>query len=70
MKPIVQKWLVLVTASMGLYLMLADRALAQNDQGTDPIVGSWLVHITVNVPPPAPPPTFDAVQSFGEMVLQ
>ena len=33
MRPIVQKWLVLVTASMGLYLVLADRGLAQNNQG-------------------------------------
>jgi hypothetical protein len=48
MRPIVQKWLVLVTASMGLYL-LPDRGLAQNenDQGNDPIVGSWILHATV-----------------------
>jgi hypothetical protein len=33
MRPIVQRWLTLVTASMGLYLVLSDRGLAQNNQG-------------------------------------
>ena len=46
---IARRWLVLVTASMGLYLVLPDRGLAQNDQGMngrdkvhDP-TGAWLV---------------------------
>ena len=30
MKPIIRKWLTLITASMGLYLVLPDRGLAQS----------------------------------------
>ena len=30
---IARRWLVLVTASMGLYLVLPERGLAQNNQG-------------------------------------
>jgi hypothetical protein len=41
-------WLVLVTASMGLYLLLPDRGLAQNNQGQNGqgINGTYSVHIT------------------------
>ena len=39
-------WLVLVTASMGLYLLLPDRGLAQNNQGKIGINGTYSVHIT------------------------
>jgi len=34
MKPNIRRWLALVIASMGLYLVLPDRGLAQNDQGS------------------------------------
>jgi hypothetical protein len=54
---ITRGWLVLVTASMGLYLLLPDRGLAQNNQGQNPTVtpgapidaginGTYSVHIT------------------------
>ena len=54
---IARGWLVLVTASMGLYLLLPDRGLAQNNQGQNPTVtpgapidaginGTYSVHIT------------------------
>ena len=33
---IVQRWLVLVTASLGLYLVLPDRGLANDDEGIKP----------------------------------
>ena len=56
-------WLALVTASMGLYLVLPDRGLAQNenDQGNDPIVGSWISHATLNS---TPPQKVESLQSF------
>ena len=50
-------WLVLVTASMGLYLLLPDRGLAQNNQGQNDqgikvgvLNGTYSVHITGYVP--------------------
>jgi hypothetical protein len=41
-------WLVLITACMGLYLLLPDRGLAQNNQGQNGqgINGTYSVHIT------------------------
>ena len=49
---IAREWLVLVTASMGLYLLLPDRGLAQNNQGQKDkgINGTYSVHITGYVP--------------------
>jgi hypothetical protein len=50
-------WLVLVTASMGLYLLLSDHGLAQNNQGQNDqgiklgvLNGTYSVHITGYVP--------------------
>jgi hypothetical protein len=45
---IARRWLVLVTASMGLYLLLPNRGLAQNNQGQNDrgINGTYSVHIT------------------------
>jgi hypothetical protein len=50
-------WLVLVTASMGLYLLLPDHGLAQNNQGQNDqgiklgiLNGTYSVHITGYVP--------------------
>ena len=50
---IARGWLVLVTASMGLYLLLPDRGLAKNDQDQNDqdqndhgINGTYSVHIT------------------------
>ena len=50
---IARKWLVLVAASMGLYLVLAaDRGLAQDDQGIKPGVpnGTYASHSTGYIP--------------------
>ena len=54
---IARGWLVLVTASMGLYLLLPDRGLAQNNQGQNDqgikqgvLNGTYSVHITGYVP--------------------
>jgi hypothetical protein len=76
MKPTIRRWLVLVTASIGLYLALPDRGLAQNDQGQndqgflDPFVGSWLVHATIDHATPPQgfplPFEFDALQANFE----
>ena len=45
---IARRWLVLVTASMGLYLVLPNRGLAHDDQGQNDqgINGTYSVHIT------------------------
>jgi hypothetical protein len=50
-------WLVLVTLSMGVYLLLPDRGLAQNNQGQNDqgiklgvLNGTYSVHITGYVP--------------------
>src|SRR6516164_11265522 len=45
---IARRWLVLVTACMGLYLLLPDRGLAHDDQGQNDqgINGTYSVHIT------------------------
>jgi hypothetical protein len=71
---IARTWLALVTVSLGLYLGLPVCGFSQNDQGQndqgflDPIVGSWLVHVTVDTYTPTPsfplPFQFDAPQSF------
>ena len=45
---IARRWLMLVTVSMGLYLLLPDRGLAHDDQGQNDqgINGTYSVHIT------------------------
>ena len=49
---IARRWLVLVTASMGLCLVLADRGLAQDDQGMKLGVpnGTYASHSTGYIP--------------------
>ena len=75
MKPTIRRWLALAIASLGLYLALPDRGLAQNNQGQndqgflDPFVGSWLVHATIDMStiPGLPLPfEFDALQANFE----
>ena len=46
MRPIARRWLALVTASMGLYLVLPDRGLAQNTEKLVVPNGTYAFHVT------------------------